>query len=126
MAKPRTSHIAAVLRYVVSQLEKSAADYNTTIAGLTMQTISDVVDVTGPQAMTVAILRSLETEMGVPVGQPNITNIHGPLLLQDVLVLPSAAFAALQASWPEDRGPYLVEHHYAGSWKNDKGGEDAA
>lgn len=125
MAKPRTSHIAAVLRYVVSQLEKSAVDYNTTISGLTMQTISDVVDVTGPQAMTVAILRSLEKEMGVPVGRPNITDLHEPLLLQDVLILPNAAFAALQAGWPEDRGPYLVEHHYAGSWKNDKGGEDA-
>jgi hypothetical protein len=30
----------------------------------------------------------------------------------------------MQGGWPTDRGPYLVEHHYAGSWKNDKGGED--
>jgi len=124
MAKARTSHIATVLRYIVSQLEKSAIDYNTTISGLTMQTISDVVDVTGPKAMTRGIIQSLERETGLPVGRPNISNLHEPVLLQDVLVLPNAAFAATQAGFPTDRGPYLVEHHYAGSWKNDKGGED--
>ena len=126
MAKRRTSHIGNVLRYIVSQLEKSAVDYNTTISGLTMQTISDVVDVTGPQAMTRGIIQSLEREMGLPVGRPNISNLHEPVLLQDVLVLPNAAFAAMQGGWPTDRGPYLVEHHYAGSWKNDKGGEEKA
>jgi mannosyltransferase OCH1-like enzyme len=124
MAKPRTSHIANVLRYIVSQLDKSAVEYNTTIHGLTMKTIRDVVDVTGPQAMTRGIIQSLEREMGLPVGRANISNLHEPVLLQDVLVLPNAAFAAMQAGWPTDRGPYLVEHHYAGSWKNDKGGED--
>lgn len=126
MAKPRTSHIASVLRYIVMALEKSAVDYSVTIAGLTMQTISDVVDVTGPQAMTQGIIRSLEKELGVPVGRSNISELHEPVLLGDVLVLPNAAFAAMQGGWPTDRGPYLVEHHYSGSWKNDKGGESKA
>ncbi|KAJ5661894.1 uncharacterized protein N7477_009510 [Penicillium maclennaniae] len=123
MAKPRTSHIASVLRYIILALEQSALDYNTTISGLTMQTISDVVDVTGPQAMTRGIIQSLEKELGLPVGRPNISELYEPVLLGDVLVLPNAAFAAMQGGWPTDRGPYLVEHHYAGSWKNDKGGE---
>lgn len=126
MAKPRTSHIASVLRYIIVALEKSALDYNTTISGLTMQTISDVVDVTGPQAMTRGIFQSLEKELGIPVGRPNISDLYEPVLLGDVLVLPNAAFAAMQGGWPTDRGPYLVEHHYAGSWKNDKGGESKA
>lgn len=52
MATSKTSHIATDLRYSISQLEKSALDYNATISGLTMQAISDAVNDTGPQAMT--------------------------------------------------------------------------
>ncbi|KAJ5329781.1 hypothetical protein N7452_010171 [Penicillium brevicompactum] len=123
MSKPKTSHGVAVVKYVVEKLQASAAEHGHTTAELNMTMISDVVDVTGPQAMTVALLRNLEQEMGVPVGRANITNIMKPTLLHDVLVLPNAAFASLQAGHPEDRGPYLVEHHYAGSWKNAHGGE---
>ncbi|CAG8349074.1 unnamed protein product [Penicillium salamii] len=123
MTKPRTSHGVAVVEYVVEKLQASAAEHNRTTAELNMTMISDVVDVTGPQAMTVALLQNLEREMGMPVGRANISNIMQPTLLHDVLVLPNAAFASLQAGHPEDRGPYLVEHHYAGSWKNTHGGE---
>ncbi|CAG8130113.1 unnamed protein product [Penicillium olsonii] len=123
MTKPRTSHSVAVVKYVVEKLQASAAEHNITTAELNMTMISDVVDVTGPQAMTVALLQNLEKEMEMPIGRANITHIMQPTLLQDVLVLPNAAFASLQAGHPEDRGPYLVEHHYAGSWKNTQGGE---
>lgn len=123
MSKPRTSHIVAVIEYVIRELKASAARHNVTTANLSMEMISDVVDVTGPQAMTRAIFQNLELEMGVPMGRDNITNITQPTLFQDVLVLPNAAFAAGQGGWPKDRGPYLVEHHYAGSWKNKAGGE---
>ncbi|KAJ5959675.1 uncharacterized protein N7479_006825 [Penicillium vulpinum] len=123
MSKPKTSHIVAVIKYVIDGLKASAANHNVTTAQLNMTMISDVVDVTGPQAMTVAILKNLQKEMGVPFGQANITSIKEPTLFQDVLVLPNAAFASTQAGFPEDRGPYLVEHRYAGSWKNENGGE---
>ncbi|GLI80199.1 hypothetical protein PoHVEF18_008550 [Penicillium ochrochloron] len=123
MAKPKTNHIAAAIEYIMDALEYSAEEANTTIAGLTMKTISDVVAVTGPQAMTQAILRSVSVELGETVTGENVSNLHEPVLLHDVLVLPNAAFAAMQAGFPEDQGPYLVEHHYAGSWKNDHGGE---
>lgn len=123
MSKPRSSHIAAVIRYIVNELEASAEDYNTTIHGLTMQTISDVVDVTGPQAMTQGIMKNLEKELRMQLGRPSISNVMEPRLIGDVLVLPNAGFAAAQGGWPKDRGPYLVSHHYAGSWKNTDGGE---
>lgn len=123
MAKPKTNHITAAIEYIMDALESSAEEANTTIAGLTMKTISDVVAVTGPQAMTQAILRSISVELGETVTGENVSNLHEPVLLHDVLVLPNAAFAAMQAGFPEDQGPYLVEHHYAGSWKNDAGGE---
>jgi mannosyltransferase OCH1-like enzyme len=125
MSKPRTSHIVAVIKYVIKALEDSATQNNVTVANLSMEMISDVVDVTGPQAMTRALFQNLELEMGLPMGRNNITNITQPTLFQDVLVLPNAAFAARQGGWPKDRGPYLVEHHYAGSWKNKNGGEQA-
>jgi mannosyltransferase OCH1-like enzyme len=125
MSKPRTSHIVAVIKYVIKALEDSATQNNVTVADLSMEMISDVVDVTGPQAMTRALFQNLELEMGLPMGRDNITNITQPTLFQDVLVLPNAAFAAGQAGWPKDRGPYVVEHHYAGTWKNKNGGEQA-
>ncbi|KAJ5380947.1 uncharacterized protein N7496_003375 [Penicillium cataractarum] len=123
MAKPRSSHIAAAIEYIMDALEDSAEQANTTISGLTMKTISDVVAVTGPQAMTRAILQSVSRELGERVEGGNVSGLHEPVLLRDVLVLPNAAFGAMQAGWPTDQGPYLVEHHYAGSWKNDHGGE---
>lgn len=42
-----------------------------------------------------------------------------------MLILPGNAFAAAQSEDLEDQGPVLVTHHYAGSWKNDYGGEMA-
>lgn len=125
MAKPRSNHIAAAIEYIMDALEDSAEAANTTISGLTMKTISDVVTVTGPQAMTRAILRSVSDELGERVEGGNVSGLHEPVLLNDVLVLPNAAFGAMQAGWPTDQGPYLVEHHYAGSWKNDHGGESS-
>lgn len=126
MAKPGTNHIAAVIDYIMDTLKEEANRANTTVAGLTMKTISDVVLVTGPQAMTRAILKSVSVELGETVGGENVSNLHEPVLLHDVLVFPNAAFAAMQGGWPQDQGPYLVEHHYAGSWKNDHGGESVS
>jgi mannosyltransferase OCH1-like enzyme len=123
MAKPRANHIAAAIDYIINTLEYEAGLANTTISGLTMKTISDVVLVTGPQAMTRAILQSISVELGEKVDGGNVSNLQEPVLLHDVLVLPNAAFAAMQGGWPKDQGPYFVEHHYAGSWKNDQGGE---
>ena len=123
MSKPKTSHIVAIIKYVIDKLKASATQYSMTTAELNMTMIIDVVDITGPQAMTVALLQNLQREIRVPFGQANITDVKEPTLFQDVLVLPNAAFASRQAGFPEDRGPYLVEHHYAGSWKNAYGGE---
>ncbi|KAJ5835576.1 hypothetical protein N7447_001602 [Penicillium robsamsonii] len=126
MAKPKTSHIVAAIKYIIDGLKTSAAQHNVTTAELNMTIIGNVVDVTGPQAMTVALLQNLQEEMGVPFGRANITDMKEPTLFQDVLVLPDAAFASAQGGFPEDRGPYLVEHHYAGSWKNANGGETSS
>ena len=53
----------------------------------------------------------------------NISGLLEPRLFGDVLILPGNSFGALQSNYPKNQGPALVTHHYAGSWKNDKGGE---
>ncbi|KAK0109533.1 hypothetical protein ONS95_002220 [Cadophora gregata] len=123
MAKPGSPHIEMVIQDVMRDLKDTANENNVSIAGLTFDMISDVVDVTGPKRMTRSIVRSLELQLKEPIGDKNTSGLFEPRLLGDVLILPSAAFAARQADYPTDRGPVLVSHHYAGSWKNDHGGE---
>jgi alpha 1,6-mannosyltransferase len=53
----------------------------------------------------------------------NISGLLEPKLIGDVLILPGNSFGALQNGFPQNEGPTLVTHHYAGSWKNDHGGE---
>lgn len=123
MAKSRLNHFEAAIEYVMHQMEGIAQSHNVSLSGVTMEMIPDVVDASGPQAITVALLRSLSHTLGETVDRSNITSLHEPRLLGDVLVLPQAAYAALQGGYPQDQGPYLVSHHYAGSWKNVQGGE---
>lgn len=104
MAKPRTAHIAAVIEYIMDALEDVATQAGPNIAGLTMAMIEDVVAVTEPQAMTRAILESVSVELGVEVGAENVSGLRELVLLHDVLVLPNAAFAAMQAGIPQDQG----------------------
>lgn len=123
MTRPGSPHFGMVIQDVMKGLQDTANENNVSISGVTYRMISDVVDVTGPKRMTRSIVRSLELQLKEPIGDKNTSGLTEPKLIGDVLILPSAAFAARQAGYPEDRGPALVSHHYAGSWKNEKGGE---
>ncbi|OOF98791.1 glycosyltransferase family 32 protein, partial [Aspergillus carbonarius ITEM 5010] len=123
LSRAGSMHMKAAIEYVAGQLEGIAERNNVTVDGVTMEMIPDVVDASGPQALTLAVLGSLSRGLGERVGRENITGVREPRLLGDVLVLPQAAFAARQGGYPTDQGPYLVSHHYAGSWKNENGGE---
>ncbi|PWY83772.1 hypothetical protein BO94DRAFT_114621 [Aspergillus sclerotioniger CBS 115572] len=123
LSRAGSVHMKAAIEYVAGQVEGIAERNNVTVEGVTMEMIPDVVDASGPQALTLAVLGSLSRGLGERVGRMNITGVREPRLLGDVLVLPQAAFAARQGGYPSDQGPYLVSHHYAGSWKNEVGGE---
>lgn len=123
MAAPGLVHFKSAIEYILRQLRDTADRHGVEIADITMEMISDVVDVSGPQAITLAFLESLSRTTGEDIGKPNISEVREPRLLGDLLVLPQAAFAGLQAGFPDDQGPSLVSHLYAGTWKNDKGGE---
>jgi len=102
---------------IVKSLNDIAREYGVTPEGITLDMISDVVDVTGPKKMTLGILDSLSQMLGRPVNDWDIADRKSPKLVGDVLIMPGAAFAAQQNGFPEDQGDFLVSHHYAGSWK---------
>ena len=68
--------------------------------------------------MTIAILESLSEDLREPVDDRMISGAKEPRVIGDMLIMPNNAFTAMQAGFPTDRGPVLVTHHYARSWKH--------
>ncbi|KAI9367921.1 hypothetical protein BJX61DRAFT_537670 [Aspergillus egyptiacus] len=124
MSKPHLQHFKAVIEYVLKQLKTLAVTNHVSISGITKAMEYDVVAITGPQAITVALLESVSKETKREFTKKDIHGLKEPTLIGDILVFPQASFAALQGGLPTDQGPYLVSHLYAGSWKNEKGGEE--
>jgi len=124
MAKPGNPHMLMV-DDILEGMATKASDNNVPISGLTSEMVGEVVDATGPKRMTRSIVKSMELVLGDMVDDRNISGIKEPKLMGDVLILPGNAFAASQSGYPHDQGPMLVTHHYAGTWKNEHGGEMA-
>jgi hypothetical protein len=89
------------------------------IEDLEVSMFDDVVNIAGPKRMTIAILESLSGDLGQVVDDRMVSGHKEPRLIGDLLVMPNNAFAGVQAGFPEDQGPVLVTHHYAGSWKEE-------
>lgn len=116
-ARAGSPHLQYVVDTIVKGLYDIAHENKVELSDITLDMISDVVDVTGPKIMTLGIAKSLSQMLGRTIGDRDIAGIRRPHLVGDVLVLPGAAFAALQNGYPTDQGKPLVSHHYAGSWK---------
>ncbi|KAF8859186.1 hypothetical protein BDZ45DRAFT_714179 [Acephala macrosclerotiorum] len=123
MAKPGSPHMLQVIEDILEGMKSKAEENNVSISGLTTEMVGEVVDATGPKRMTRSIVKSMEVALGKTVDDRNISGLYEPKLIGDVLILPGNAFAASQSGYPKDQGPMLVTHHYAGTWKNDHGGE---
>ncbi|RAL59255.1 hypothetical protein DID88_006969 [Monilinia fructigena] len=85
--------------------------------------INDVVDLTGPKRMTLGIVKSLNKVLGRELDDRDVGELRSARLIHDVLILPANAFAGIQNGFAKDKGSVLVNHHYAGTWKNKFGGE---
>ncbi|EUC27257.1 glycosyltransferase family 32 protein [Bipolaris zeicola 26-R-13] len=113
MSRPRSPRMMQVIDDILEE-------------DLTLKMMGDVVDLTGPRRLTTIIFRSLEKKLKT-INPTEVHSILQPVLLKDVLILPGRSFAASANKYtPEQEAllpPQLVTHHYAGSWKNDKGGE---
>lgn len=128
MAKPKSPHLLVAVEDCLAGLEAKARERQVPIQDLKLDMVDDIVDVSGPRRLTRGILKSLANMLNETVDNAEISHVAEPRLLGDVLVLPDYAFADSMNQQHGDKKPgkKLTVHHYAGSWKNAKGGEEAS
>ncbi|PSN60502.1 hypothetical protein BS50DRAFT_200316 [Corynespora cassiicola Philippines] len=127
MAKARSPHMLQVIEDVLQTLRQKMHQYKVSVENITLAMAGDVVDFSGPRRLTSGVFRSLGRTLNRTVGPGEISEILQPELVGDVLVMPGRSFAASANRYKaEEEGklpPKLVTHHYAGTWKNNHGGE---
>lgn len=130
MAQKGTPHLMAVVEDIVRSVADVAKANNATISQLKMDMVGDVVELTGPRRFARSVTETVGASLngtGRWNGWNEYYEILEPKLAGDVLILPGYSLAALFNTYKEvdqeKLGPSLVAHHYAGSWKNDYGGE---
>lgn len=116
-AQPSSRNLQIIVDSVVSKLKEIAEANDVHVSGIKLEMLKDVVNVTGPKIMTIAILESLGQLLGRTVDDRDFSGIKHPKLIGDVLIMPGVSFAASQNGYPTDQGDALVTHHYEGSWK---------
>lgn len=130
MAMKGVPHLMAVVEDIVKSVIDVAKANNVTISQLRMEMVGDVVELTGPRRFAKSVTESVGlslNETGRWNGWDDYYEILEPKLAGDVLILPGYSLASLFNTYKEEDqeklGPSLVVHHYAGTWKNDYGGE---
>jgi mannosyltransferase OCH1-like enzyme len=116
-AQPSSRNLNIIVDSVINKLKEVAHVNGVPVSGIKLEMLKDVVDVTGPKIMTIAILESLGQLLGRTVDDRDFSGIKHPKLVGDVLIMPGVSFAAAQNGNPTDQGDALVTHHYEGSWK---------
>lgn len=134
LAKPGSPHLLTAVDGLLQGVQNVAKENGVDVAGITATPpmMGDIVTFCGPRRMTRSIFQSLQRVLGLADDefQAVETSTHfivEPRLVGDVLFLPGFDFSRSMNFYDDEittrLGPPLVEHHYAGSWKNDKGGE---
>lgn len=134
LAKPGSPHMLTAVDGLLKGIYDVAAENNVDVAGITATPpmMGDIVTFCGPRRMTRSIFQSLQQELNMSDDEFRALREETwfalePKLIGDVLILPGYSFARSMNFYDEaisdSLSPSLVEHHYAGSWKNDKGGE---
>ncbi|KXG52573.1 uncharacterized protein PGRI_088570 [Penicillium griseofulvum] len=119
VARKSSRNLQIVVDTVVKTLKDIAQKNSVGIEGITLEMLSDVVNVTGPKNMTITLMDSLQQLLGRPVDDRDYAHTKRLKLVGDVFVMPGAAFAALQNGNRTDQGDVLVTHYYEGSWKKE-------
>ncbi|CAJ2511353.1 Uu.00g069780.m01.CDS01 [Anthostomella pinea] len=132
MARPHSPHMMVVIQDILQGVRDKMAEHQLgSIPDLELSMVGDVVDFTGPRRFTRGVMKSLERHqwaLNGAVDHDGLYQILEPRTVGDVLVLPGYSFALSMNKYEEisekgEPGPPLVTHHYAGTWKNDRGGE---
>ncbi|KAL5116268.1 hypothetical protein ACEQ8H_005826 [Pleosporales sp. CAS-2024a] len=127
MARKGSPHLLQTIDDTFEALHQKANENHVSVGNVTMKMMGDVVDFSGPRRLTFAIYKSLSKQLKREVVEGDMSKLLQPKLVGDVLALPGRSFAASTNRYtPEEEAkmpPKLVIHHYAGSWKNEHGGE---
>ena len=124
MSKPELRHMSVVINDTLQAIHGKAQEHKVPISGLKMDMLGDIVWLTGPMAMSKSIIKSLGIEKD-NINYGTTPYVFEPQLFDDVLILPGYSFSASLQNYKDDErpGPALVTHHFAGTWKNENGGE---
>ncbi|KAL8997325.1 MAG: hypothetical protein Q9169_003359 [Polycauliona sp. 2 TL-2023] len=120
MARPDQPFMRYLIDAVIRNLDQAASKHNQTLGDLTLYR-QEVLDVTGPGALTQTVFKYLSEKTQTTITAQNFTKMKEPRLIQGLLILPINSFgAAHQVRWSgaEGDGSALVHHYFAGTWKN--------
>ena len=121
MSKPNQPFMWFLVTRVLENIRNFAASQNQPVSNM-KYSIQDVLDVTGPAALTNAFFDYASNITSSNVTYLNFTKITKPRLIGEVVILPIQAFGAgHQVQWAglEQDGSELIHHYFAGSWKTD-------
>lgn len=119
MAAPKSPHILRVIDDIVDEVREGKGTH------LDGNVIDRVVDFTGPRKFTRGVFKSLELAINGTIDNGSISHLVTPRLIGDTVIMPGYSFSASVNRYDPEVvvGPSFVKHHYAGSWKNEHGGE---
>ena len=121
MSKPHQPFLWFLIKRVLENIKALAASQERPISKMTY-TIQNVLDVTGPAALTTAFFDYASDITGTTVTYHNLTKLTEPRLIGEVVILPINSFGAgHQVEWAgfKQDGTALIHHYFAGSWKTD-------
>ena len=121
MSKPNQPFMWFLVNRVLENIKNFAASQKQPISNIEYS-IQNVLDVTGPAALTKAFFDYASNITTSNVTYLNFTKMTEPRLIGEVVILPIQAFGAgHQVQWAgwEPDGSELIHHYFAGSWKVD-------
>ena len=121
MSKPNQPFMWFLVRRVLKNINDLAASQNKQISALEYS-IQDVLDVTGPGALTKVFFDYASDITDTNITYRNFTKMTKPRMIGEVVILPIQAFGGgHQVEWAgmKKDGSELVHHYFAGSWKTD-------
>ena len=123
MAKRNQPFMRFLVTRVFENLRAKAEQQNITMRHLELHSIQEVLETTGPGALTQALFEYATNVTGVTVTYKALSKIQDPVLIGEVLILPIHAFGAgHQVEWAgfeRDQSKTLVHHYFSGSWYAD-------